>query len=338
MARQRQRYVRKHKAHISVWTLILGVLCLILAGGLLAGSLVMNQRMDAEKKKTADYKAKLQTARQASSKLQQELEAKEAYIEEWDGVYHQLAQQQENPLPAETDQPQGVYESPYKEIHPDMQAGMADAKPAVSDQKVVHLTFDDGPSKYTGQVLEALDVYGIKATFFVTYTDNPELQKYYKEIVDRGHTIAVHTASHEYKTIYASVENYLEDFYKIYQLIYEQTGVKPVLFRYPGGSSSLNTHAAGPAIAEEMDSRGFLYFDWNVSCGDGSSRATEDSVLQSITAGVAKQQESVVLMHDTRTPTVNILPEVLRQLSESGCIFQPLDQNTKKVQFYHKKL
>lgn len=296
------------------------------------------------KKEAKNYQAKLKEAEQKEQQTRKQLEEKEDYIEVWDGVYQQLAKQGESQNQGAANNPEPVsdpavagYDSPYKDIHPDLRVSPEEPTTPATNEKVVHLTFDDGPSQYTGQVLEALDVYGMKATFFVTYTDKPELQSYYQEIVNRGHTLAIHTASHEYKTIYASVENYLEDFYKVYQLVSEKTGVKPTIFRFPGGSTSLNSHAAGPEIAKEMESRGFVYFDWNVSCGDGSNRATQESVLQSIIDGVSKHQDSVVLMHDTRVPTVTILPEVLKQLVEMGCKFEPLNQDSRQVQFYNKK-
>lgn len=287
-------------------------------------------------KDAASAKKELKKLTEEKKQLQTQLDDRQDYIDEWSGVFEQLATQgdvQEETADVQTE----GYDSPYKDIHADMQVTKEDLQAAVPQQKTVYLTFDDGPSARTGEVLDALDQYGMKATFFVTYTDKPELQKYYREIVERGHTIAVHTATHDYKTIYASVENYLEDFYKIYQLVYEQTGVRPTIFRYPGGSTSLRSKDAGAAIAQEMKSRGFEYFDWNVSCGDGSNRATEESILQSITEGVAKYHTSVVLMHDTRQPTVNILPEVLKQLSATGAKFESLNQNCKKVQFYDKK-
>lgn len=324
-------FTRKTKQRLITAGVCLGLalLCLCLAVG-------FGMSASKAKRRAGQYQSKLKKEQAQSNKLQEELEQQKAYLDEWSGVYEQLSQQKETEV-QETEASQESSDSPYKEIHPDMQVTNDDRKAAISKQKTIYLTFDDGPSERTKDVLDALDVYGIKATFFVTYTDKPELQKYYKEIVDRGHTIGIHTASHEYNTIYASVENYLEDFYKIYELVYEQTGVRATIFRYPGGSTSLNSREAGAAIAQEMERRGFVYFDWNVSCGDGSNRATEESVLQSIVEGVAKYNNSVVLMHDTRQPTVNILPEVLNQLTQTGARFESLTPNSRKVQFYHKK-
>lgn len=205
--------------------------------------------------------------------------------------------------------------------------------------KVVHLTFDDGPSQNTPKVLDILDKYDIKATFFVVYNDEEPACNYYKEIVERGHTLAIHTASHDYKKIYASVDAYLEDFDKVYSYVYEKTGVRPTLFRYPGGSTNCLSYNAGPAIMKEMERRGFIYYDWNVSSGDGGNQATRSSIYNWITSKATKLDESVVLMHDSggKGETVAALPSVIETLKDAGCIFKPLTYSDKPVQFQSSK-
>lgn len=201
--------------------------------------------------------------------------------------------------------------------------------------KIVHLTFDDGPSQNTPKVLDILDQYNIKATFFVVYTAEEPYCNYYQEIVERGHTLAIHTASHNYKQIYASVDAYLEDFNKIYTYVYEKTGVRPTLFRYPGGSTNCLSYASGKAIMKEMDRRGFIYYDWNVSSGDGGNQATRSTIYEWVTTKALTTNESVVLMHDSggKGETVAALPSVIETLQDAGCTFAPLTSSTKPVQF-----
>lgn len=331
---------QKEKNGLSAVTL---ALCLISAAAIsVSAFLAVSNHNNIKKEKEVvklikEADVKNRDMNEQVTALSGELEEKKSYIDEWSSVYQQLSENSTSSSetsadPDSTDD--SAQDSQYASLYPDLNVDKKDNKINTSGKKIVHLTFDDGPSEKTGEVLDLLDQYGIKATFFVTYTDNEELQKYYKEIVDRGHTIAVHTASHDYKKIYSSVEAYLEDFDKIYQMIYTETGVRTTIFRYPGGSLNLKQYAAGEAIKKEMERRGFIYYDWNVSSGDGGKHATEDSILQWVTAGVGKYHESVVLMHDTRTPTVAILPEVLKQLTQMDCVFEPLDSNTKKVQFY----
>ncbi len=208
-----------------------------------------------------------------------------------------------------------------------------------SGKKVVHLTFDDGPSQNTPKVLDILDKYDVKATFFVVYNDEEPYCDYYKEIVKRGHTLAIHTASHNYKKIYASVDAYLEDFNQIYTYVYEKTGVRPTLFRYPGGSTNCLSYNAGPAIMKEMERRGFTYYDWNVSSGDGGNQATRNTIYDWVTSKAVKLNESVVLMHDSggKGETVAALPSIIEALQKEDCVFEPLSVSTKPVQFQSSK-
>lgn len=204
-----------------------------------------------------------------------------------------------------------------------------------STEKVIYLTFDDGPSHNTPKVLDILDTYDIKATFFVVKTDEEAYIPYYKEIVDRGHTIAIHTASHNYKKIYASVDAYLEDFNEIYTLVEEETGVKPTLFRYPGGSTNCQSYAAGDDIMKEMERRGFIYYDWNVSSGDGGNQATRETIYDWVTMNSSKRDYSVVLMHDSggKAETVAALPSIIETLQDRGCEFRSLDETCTPIQF-----
>lgn len=97
----------------------------------------------------------------------------------------------------------------------------------VKKEKTVYLTFDDGPSKFTEKFLNILAKHKVKATFFVVGRSDPKSLEIMKRIVDDGHTLAPHTYTHVYNSIYASVESFLDDFNKIHDLIYETTGVKP---------------------------------------------------------------------------------------------------------------
>ena len=152
----------------------------------------------------------------------------------------------------------------YQKLYPNLYVQKS-TKVTENAAKTIYLTFDDGPSPNTMDLLDILDRYNVKATFFVIYHDDEASQNAYREIVKRGHTIAVHTASHKYTEIYKSVEDYLADFDIVYKQIERVTGVKPELFRFPGGSiNSYNVRIYQELIAE-MLRRGFTYYDWNVS-------------------------------------------------------------------------
>lgn len=301
-----------------------------------------NQLKD-NNKKLADAKISLDTASADAISLNEEIESLKSALADYssylseddltesDDFIQNPANETEDSVSQNETSNSLSYQKKYKQLYV--------SEKDTHQGRVVHLTFDDGPSQNTPKVLDILDKYNIKATFFVVYNDEAPACDYYKEIVKRGHTLAIHTASHNYKQIYASVDAYLDDFNKIYTYVYEQTGVRPTLFRYPGGSTNCLSYQAGPAIMEEMERRGFIYYDWNVSSGDGGNQATRSSIYEWVTSKAVKLDESVVLMHDSggKGETVAALPSVIETLQDSGCIFEPLTSSNKPVQFQSSK-
>lgn len=201
-------------------------------------------------------------------------------------------------------------------------------------QKVVYLTFDDGPSNLTPQVLDLLDRYNAKATFFVVCKNNEEYEEYLSDIVERGHTLALHSYSHNYHEIYASKDAFLRDYEKVYDWVVENTGYTPSLFRFPGGSNNGSSYVVNDII-DEMEERGFQYFDWNVSSGDGSELTTTSNIIDNICSNVGNVENPVVLMHDGRgkNATLAALPSVLEYLSDHGYEFRSLDKNVETVHY-----
>ncbi len=222
-------------------------------------------------------------------------------------------------------------DNPDEDDYPNLYAEDCAPKDA---KKVVHLTFDDGPSSLTPKVLDLLDQYNAKATFFVVCKNNEEYAEYLSDIVARGHTLALHSYSHNYNTIYASKDAFLEDYEKVYDWVVENTGYTPSLFRFPGGSNNGSSYVMNNII-DEMHRRGFEYFDWNVSSGDGSNLTTTDNIIDNICSNVANVENPVVLMHDGagKNATVRALPSVLQYLSDKGYEFSPLDKSVEPVQY-----
>lgn len=204
-----------------------------------------------------------------------------------------------------------------------------------SESKTAYLTFDDGPSNLTPVVLDILDQYNAKATFFVIGTTNEEYQQYYSEIINRGHTLALHSYTHNYQKIYASVDAFMDDYNQLFNLIYDKTGYVCSLMRYPGGSKNSYNKAVRDDLIAKMQERGFIYYDWNVSCGDGSAKATKESVYEKVMNECAGYNKPVILMHDGvgHQATIDALPQVLQSLSEQGYTFSALTVDNAPVQF-----
>ncbi len=226
----------------------------------------------------------------------------------------------------------------YQELYPEMYVEKAPAFENTSYEKpVVYLTFDDGPSSNTETVLNILKENDIKATFFVVNTDVEAHQYLYKRIVDEGHTLGIHTYSHQYTKIYSSVESYLEDFNKIFTKVYELTGVKPTVFRFPGGSINTYNQHIYTEIISEMLRRGFTYYDWNVSSGDAGITYTSQDIRRAVVNGVGDKEKSIVLMHDSapKGATAGALQQIIDDLKETH-VFKPITNTVKPKVFTYK--
>ena len=199
----------------------------------------------------------------------------------------------------------------------------------------VYLTFDDGPTIYTGQILDILEANDVKATFFVIAKEDERFLPYYKEIVERGHTLGMHSYTHEYSKIYASLEAFEQDVSSLSDFLYKQTGQKPEIYRFPGGSS----HTVGAVSTEEciayLNEQGIVYYDWNALNGDAvSQELSPEQLVNNIMNGVRKNNTSIVLMHDTqaRHTTVESLQLLIDTLKSEGYELLPIDENTPLIQ------
>ncbi len=209
-------------------------------------------------------------------------------------------------------------------------------------RKKVYLSFDDGPSVYTAEILDILKEYDAKATFFVCGTGDTEesLRPLYKRITEEGHTIGMHSYSHVYNDLYYSAESFEYDLDKIRNLIYNETGVATVFYRFPGGSgNTVSTHEMSEYIPV-LYAGGIEYYDWNVYPGDASGGALSSSEIRDNTLnGVDNVDCAVVVLHDTgaKKSTVEALPGILEGLRERDCEILPFDEATPVIHQYEFK-
>lgn len=203
------------------------------------------------------------------------------------------------------------------------------------DTLKVYLTFDDGPSSNTTQILDILKQYNIKATFFTIGNEDEEAKALYQRIVDEGHTLGMHSFSHKYSVIYDSMDAFETDFSQIQNYLFEVTGKECLYYRFPGGSSNHVSNTSMGEFIKYLNGQGITYFDWNVSCGDATSQAyTPEELVNNVMADVVKYKTSIVLMHDsqTKTTTVEALGPMIEALQGMGVELLPIDENTTVVQ------
>lgn len=198
------------------------------------------------------------------------------------------------------------------------------------DEKVVYLTFDDGPSRYTPEVLKILERYNCKATFFITGM-NSSYRKYISTAHDQGHTIGLHTYSHSYSKVYASTDAYFKDLEKVGQLAKDYIGFVPKYIRFPGGSSNAVSKKYTPGIMTKLtkmvEDKGYIYYDWNAENGDGYSKMSQSEMYRRATSSTAKK--IMILMHDAngKQNTVDILPKVIEHYQKKGYTFKAIDDS-----------
>lgn len=200
---------------------------------------------------------------------------------------------------------------------------------------IAYLTFDDGPSENTSQILDILKNYDVKATFFVVGKETDEAKALYKRIVDEGHTLGMHSYSHQYSEIYNSVESFAKDEKKLRDLLYESTGVIPTLYRFPGGSNNLVSNIEMTEFIKYLNNENITYFDWNVVSGDATSQnISVETLVNNVLNNVEENETSVILMHDAlqKNTSVEALSIIIESLQNLGIQMKALDQNVPHVQ------
>jgi len=197
------------------------------------------------------------------------------------------------------------------------------------------LTFDDGPSEHvTNKILDTLSIYGVKATFFIC-DYGEEGAKKVKRIVDEGHTIAMHTLSHDYARIYRSVDAFMGEIHAQQNKIYNDTGVKTTYLRFPGGSS--NTVSADynqgimTTLVDKVHEEGMEFFDWNADSGDARGNGiSADTLYENFVNEIEHDRTNIVLMHDTdaKYTTADALPRMIEYGLSNGYQFTRITDDT----------
>lgn len=208
-------------------------------------------------------------------------------------------------------------------------------------EKIVYLTFDDGPSKNTEVILDILQAEGVLATFFVNGRTGKYERSVYKRIVSEGHTIGNHTYSHNYSEIYKSKKDFLEDFKKLENLLIETVGFAPKLMRFPGGSNNTVSHRVGGRtimneIVSTMTELGYIHSDWNVDSTDALVKLqTKKHLIEEVTRHSKGQNELNILFHDSnaKTTTPEALRSIILEFKKQNYRFEKMTENSFFVQF-----
>lgn len=207
------------------------------------------------------------------------------------------------------------------------------------DMQRIYLTFDDGPGKYTNDLLDILNDYGVKATFFVTY--QPGHEEEYLRIVNEGHTLAIHSYTHSYKKVYKDLNGFSDDVDKMYDYLYELTGIEPTIYRFPGGSSNTIYKGDKNTLFDFLNEKNLVYYDWNCESNDASTKTlTSNQIAKNVIKSIGNKKEAIVLMHDTtaKKTTIDAVPAILDYYMENdNVVFLPITDSTEPIQHIKKK-
>lgn len=213
---------------------------------------------------------------------------------------------------------------------------------AEAECRKIYLTFDDGPSIYTEELLDILAEYDVKATFFVTGKGKERYGDTYRRMVEEGHTLGMHSYSHEYGNIYASLGNFKEDVETLRDFLYEETGQMSRFYRFPGGSSNRVSSTDIRELIAYLDSMDITYFDWNISAGDAiGGHLTSDEIVNRVMSQIPGHQVGIVLMHDAadKHSTVEALPKLIEEIQAlgDGTEILPITDETMPIQHVASK-
>ena len=200
---------------------------------------------------------------------------------------------------------------------------------AAAPARTVYLTFDDGPSANTEKILDVLDEYGVKATFFVT-GQFPDYFPALTRAAESGHLIAPHSYTHEFSKIYSGVDAFFDDQQQILDVIFTYTATTPSLLRFPSGSSNtVGGRSIMKKLVAQCAKRGIAYCDWNVDSRDWQNNRSAASITDNVLTGVERTLDDsiVILMHDApfAPHTPEALASIIEELQNQGFAFDTVD-------------
>lgn len=199
---------------------------------------------------------------------------------------------------------------------------------ASEESKIAYITFDDGPTLNTPYILETLDNYGAKATFFVLEERIVMYPEYIKQIIHSGSAVGLHGVSHS-EQIYSTDTSPLEEMNKANSALENLTGKKSKLVRVPFGSSYRLTKKQ----AENLWANDYIIWDWNVDPRDSVGKIIPEKVLSNLKKGISGCKGAPVILFHDRKSTAKLLPAVLDYLKSEGYTMLPLSEKQEALCF-----
>ncbi|MBZ9686294.1 polysaccharide deacetylase [Clostridium estertheticum] len=208
--------------------------------------------------------------------------------------------------------------------------------PSKETEKIIYLTFDDGPSVLTNKVLDILKENNVKATFFIIGNQIKGQEAVVKRMYNEGHSIGLHTYTHKYKNIYPSRRGFINEMLKTQNEINTLIGIKPTIIRFPFGSRKHLT----VDFLEQLHSYNFKVYDWNANMSDGiKARTPIDQLYREATKTTITEHPIILLMHCDymHKNTCVALPRVIKFYKDNGYEFKIINDGTPENYYPIKK-
>lgn len=208
-----------------------------------------------------------------------------------------------------------------------------DGPPQKEESYTVYLTFDDGPSPVTEQVLDILQEYDVPATFFVLGETSDKNLSLYRRMAEDGHSIGIHSYTHSL-SVYQNFDNFTADFEKLEELVLDTVGSLSYLYRMPGGSNSANCPDwLKNEIKAYVKERGYVLYNWDIDPKDSREYTLgAEELAHNVVSAAEKKTDCdlIILMHDDalRTTLPDALPDIIEYFQKKGYNFAALQQNT----------
>lgn len=206
-----------------------------------------------------------------------------------------------------------------------------------NNKKIIYLTFDDGPSyKVTNNVLDILKENEVKATFFLIGNQIKDKEDVVKRIYDGGHSIGLHTYTHNFRKIYCDEDKFIQEMMSCRSEIEEVIGIAPNIIRFPGGSYK---HLS-KSYLKKLHDNNFRVYDWNLDNCDGLNPKIQPyNLYTKAIRGSDKMDNIILLMHctDMNKNTCSALPQIISYYKERGYEFKLITDDTAELYFPMKK-
>lgn len=205
------------------------------------------------------------------------------------------------------------------------------------EEKIIYLTFDDGPGgKVTTHILDTLKSEGVNATFFLIGNQVKGQEALVKRIHSEGHSIGLHSMSHERSRLYSSNDNFLKEMIESQVIIKEVVGISPTILRFPFGCNN-SCYKLKKSLVDLLHENNFRIYDWNVDTTDGANSNASKCTL--INKAKSNKNTIILLMHCgyINENSSKALPQIIQYYKNQGYTFKAINDETPEVFHYIHK-